>query len=338
MAFPWIMESNFEQGTNAEWTSESDTGSLLDFPHYHTLINDQYAPMPYRGAYCMRILAGDTNDHTVTSTSIVCADTATIWTRFYMYVANNFTASADDVFNIYELQQAGGTVESSLGMRITAATNALEIGVGDGTAPSSYVSYPGRGKWVLVELESSCQTNGTGKLTLYLNEVSAIALTSLTEAAAFGKGVLGTQDTLSTTTGGIYFDQFVVDDLRVYGIPIRYPMEMFITKTQHVFVGQGVVNVALMSGSSTDSVLQIFDTDQNNTNHTGRMKVELKGVAANTYVDSHFTPVNVQRGCYAVLSGTTPRAMIQVQKAQGYCSEGRIRQHAMAWTNTPGSW
>ena len=39
MAFPWIFHANFEQGTNAEWDSETDGASptQLDFPHYTEL-------------------------------------------------------------------------------------------------------------------------------------------------------------------------------------------------------------------------------------------------------------------------------------------------------------
>lgn len=338
MAFPYIFESNFEQGSNAEWDSETDTGSKLDFPHYSTLANVANAPMPYRGAYCMRILMGDTNDHTLIEGDLDIADAGTAYTRFYLFAASDVTATADDTFNIYELQQAGGTNEMVLGMRITAATNLLEIGIGDAVAPTSFVTFP-RNKWVCVELLATPSTGGSGVLTLFLDESQVATVTTLTQAAAIGRGVLGTQDTLSTTTGGLYFDQFIFDDGRLYGLPIRYPEELYITKTAHVFVGQGTIeNVSLLSGSSTDSVLSLYDTDQNNTLHTGRMKLELKGVVASDVVDPAGVPVNVQRGCYVVLTGTAPRAIIKIGHAQGYYSNGRIRQHGAAWVNTPGGW
>jgi hypothetical protein len=338
VAFPYIFEAVFEQGTNGEFDSETDTGSLLDFPHYSTLSNIVTAPVPYRGAYCMRIQCGDTNDHTLIEGDLDIADAGTAYTRFYLFAASNFTATADDTFNIFELQQAGGTNEMVLGMRVTAATNLLEIGIGDAVAPTSFVSFP-RNQWVCVELLATPSTGGAGVLTLFLDEVQVATLTSLTQAAAIGRGVLGTQDTLSTTTGALYFDQFVFDDARIYGLPIRYPEELYLTKTAHAFVGTGTVeNVTLLSGSSTDSVVQIFDTDQNNTNHTGRMKLELKGVVANDPVDPAGVPVSVQRGCYVVLTGTAPRAIVKIGAAQGYYSRGRIRQHGSKWKNTPGGW
>ena len=340
MAFPFIVEENFDAGTLGGFDSESDTGSLLDYPHYSTLSRQQTAPIPYRGAYCMRILPGDTNDHTVTEGAIDIADEATAYFRWYMFVSSDFTATADDLFNIFELQQAGGTREASVGMSITAATGALTIGIGDGAAPSDYVTFP-RNEWVCVELAAKISTTGAGTLTLFLNEASQIALTGLTNAAAVGTGVLGTQDTLATTGvgGGLYFDQFVMDDARIYSLPIRYPENLLMTKSGHAFVGTGTVeNVSLLSGAATDNVLQIFDTDQGNILHTGRMKLELKNVVAEDVVDPAGVPVQIQRGCYVVLTGTNPRAMISIGLAQGYYSNGRIRQHGVQWKNTPMGW
>jgi len=339
MAFPWILESNFEQGTSTEWTSSSgESAGVFDFPHYSVLSNQVTAPVPYRGAYCMRIVTASATDRTVTSTTIAIADQGTAFFRWYMWIGTEFTGTADDTLNIFELQQAGGTIEQSVSLRVTAATNLLEIGVGDGVVATSFVSFP-RGRWVNVELQAKVSTTGVGTMTLFLDEVSAIALTTLTQAAAVGQGVLGTQNTLATTTGGIYLDQFIMDDARIYGLPIRYPENVLLTKTGHVFVGTGVVeNASLLSGVATDNVLQIFDTDQNNTLHAGRMKLELKNVVNSDIVDPAGVPVQLQRGCYVVLSGTNPRAMITVGFAQGYYSQGRIKQHGVQWKNTPGGW
>ena len=338
MAFPYIFESNFEQGSNAEWDSEQDTGSLLDFPHYSALSQIQTAPVPYRGAYCMRVQCSDTNDHTVTEGDIDIADGATAYARFYLFASSDFTASADDTFQIVELQQAGGTPEMVVGLRVTAATNALDIGIGDGTAPTSFVTFP-RNRWVCVETLATVSTVGAGVLTLFLDELQVATLTSLTQAAAVGTAQFGTMNTLSTTTGTLYFDQFVFDDTRIFGLPIRYPEQLFMTKTGHAFVGAGQIeNASLLSGAGTDCVLQLFDTDVNNTNHTGRMKLELKNVTNNDIVDPAGVPVTFQRGCYVVLTGTTPRAMLCIGMAQGYFSQGRIKQHGVKRVQAPGNW
>lgn len=336
MAFPYTFEECFELGTIGDFDSEADTGSLLDILHYTQLLNLKDAPMPYRGAYCARINMGDTNDHTLTEGSMDIADGGTGYVRFYLYADANVTASADDVFSIFEWQQAGGTVEGTIGMQITAATNYLEIGIGDGTAPSSYVSFP-RKKWVCVEALYTCSTVGAGAFTLYLDGTAAIALTSLTNAAAIGQGVLGTQLTLSTTTGGLYFDQVVFDDARIGMIPIRYPQTVYLTKSGHVFVGAGeMLNISLLSGSASDNELIIYDTDAANSTNLSNRVAYVSNTAGGETVDLAGVPVTVQRGCFVALSGTNPRAIVTVGWAQGYWSAGRIKQHAAKRVAAPG--
>lgn len=333
MAFPYIFESNFEQGTNGEWDSETDTGSLLDFPHYASLAKDDAAPIPYRGAYCMRIdlSGGDTNDHTLTEGDIDIADAGTAYFRWYMWVSNNFTATADDVFSIFELQQAGGTVEQTVGMRITASSNLLEIGVGDGTAPSSYVPFQ-RGKWVCVELLSTISTGGSGAMTLYLDGTSVIALTSLTQAAAVGQGVLGTQLTLATTTGKIYFDCFAMDDARLFPLGDRYPVHVPITKSTHVFIGPGAVDGAALTSQTAGNTLILYDTD------TAESTIQGAEVGRMVYgaLSGLEGPLFFKRGCYAALSGTNASGIVYLTQSSEkhgvygpvYYSKGAIRRYA----------
>lgn len=328
MAFPWIFAENFESGTLGGFDSESDTGSRLDFPHYSDLAKIPGLPAPYRGAYCMRIEMGDTNAHTLTEGDLDIADAGTAWARFYLYAANNVTATADDTFNIFALTQAGGTVEASLGMRITAATNLLEIGIGDGTAPTSFVEFK-RGRWTCIEWKLLVSTGGVGTSTLFIDGSSRIALTSQTHAAAIGSGLLGTTGTLATTTGTLLFDQFIFDDAQVFPFVERFPQSMMLTKSGHVFVGPGRIdNVALMSGAGTDCVLQVFDTDTAYTSDAANMKGELKNVTNNDLVDPAGMPIDFSRGCYVALSGTTPRAQVLINYATGYGSDGAIRSLA----------
>jgi hypothetical protein len=75
VAFPFLLESNFESGSNAEWTSETDTVSQLDFPHYSELARYPWKTcVPFQGAYCARVvLSGGTADAFVSSTSTTIA-------------------------------------------------------------------------------------------------------------------------------------------------------------------------------------------------------------------------------------------------------------------------
>lgn len=329
MSFPYVFEANFQAGTNGEWDSESDTGSLLSVVHYSVLSNTPGMAMPYRGAFCMRIQMGDTNDHTLTEGDIDIADTATRWFRFYLFAHSSVTATADDVFNIFELQQTGGaTTECSMGMRITAATNLLEIGIGDGTAPSSYVEFP-RGRWGCVEWKVLISTAGAGTQDLYLdNSASLIALTTLTNAAAVGTGALGTQNTLSTTTGTLLFAEFAMDDTQLGAIVDRRRESIYLTKTGHAFVGPGKIDrLSLQAGAATDNTITIYDTDTGYTTDATNV-VYLGGntVASEAKdFDLHHC-VEVKRGAYVVLAGTNPRCVVGF-RAPMSMSDGVMRNY-----------
>lgn len=339
MAFPYIFHSNFQAGSNAEWDSETDTEGLLDFPHYSELARIPGMGMPYSGAYCMRIRPGDTADHTLTEGDIDIADGSTGFFRFALFASNDFTATADDTFNIFELQQGGGTVEGSLGMRVTAATNALDIGVGDGTAPTSFVGFP-RGRWVIVEWEVKISTSDAGTSILYLDGASKISLSSLDQAAAVGQGVLGTQNTLATTTGTLLFADFIMDDARIYPPNRRFPTTARVMKTGHVFVGPGCIEGAtILSATGT---MKVYDTDVANTNDAQAVKVDLD--TSGNYI-ANDSVINFERGCYVVLTGTNPYGEIKlVRNGSGgntgptaYFGDGAIRSYALRRTVRPNN-
>ena len=331
MAFPWVFESNFEQGNADEWGSESDTGGLLDFPHYTTLAAIPGMGLPFRGAYCMRIDCGDTNDHVLIEGDMNIADTGTAWVRFYLYIHKDFAATANDIFNIFEWQQAGGTAEAVISLQITAATNLVEIAIADGTEASSGFTELTKGTWHHIEaLFTVDVTPGTdGVLTLRLDDFQIQTVTGHNQAAAIGRGVLGTQNTASTTTGVLLFDQFIFDELQIFPFKRRYVENVLVTKDQHLFVGNGrIENITLMSGNGTNNVVTIYDTDTADTNDASNIVAELKNTAANEVVDPAGMPVSVTRGAYVVMTGTDPRALVQLGLAQGWGSEGAIRTYA----------
>lgn len=333
MAHPYIFIENFESGTKGDFDTETDTGSKLDYPHYTDLARVDTMPAPYRGAYCARwdLTTGDTNDHTLTEGDIDIADAGTAYFRWYMYVSNNFTATADDTFNFFELQQAGGTVEVSTGFRVTAATNVLEIGIGDGTAPSSFASFP-RGRWVCVELAATISTGGSGAVTLYLDGTSVVALTSQTHAAAIGQGVLGTQDTLATTTGIILVSEFVMDDGRLYPYKLRFPVSVPVVKSGHIFVGRGTIDGAVLQTLTSGDTLRLYDTDTANVTDELSFVTELSD-SVHTSVAG---PIYFERGCYATITAAARGEVYLTASSQtpgivgpmNHWSDGAIRTYA----------
>lgn len=334
MALPWIFQSNFEGGTNGEWDTETDTDGVLDFPHYSDLARLPWSQAaPFRGAFCARIkLNGGTNDATLTEGDIDIADGATASLRFYLQFGADFNATATDVMSLFEFQQAGGTVEATLGLRLTAVAGGLctiEIGVGDGTAPSDYAAqFLDRNRWYCIEVTMKCHTTDLGTLTLYIDGASMVALTTLDNAAAVGQGVLGAQLHLATTTGTILLDQFSFDDLRIGPIVDRFPEQVLLTKSGHVFVGAGeVANVSLLKTTATDQVLKLWDTDRALTGDESKISVTLfSGGSTVEIIDPAGMPVKVRRGCYIEMTGTAgARAMVNICSAPHY-SAANIRR------------
>jgi hypothetical protein len=132
-----------------------------------------------------------------------------------------------------------------------------------------------------------------------------------------------------TTAGNVLFDEIVADDAQVYPQDRRFPPQMIMTKDGHAFVGPGMIeNVTLLSGSGTDCVLQVFDTDVGNTNDQTDVVVELKNTAANETVDPAAMPAKIIRGAYIKLSGTTPRALVKIKPTR-WGGDGAIRTYGM---------
>ncbi len=330
MAFPWTFEESFDDGTKGDFGTESDTGSLLDFPHYTTLAAIPGMEVPFRGAYCMRIICGDANDHTLLEEDLNIAAAGTESVRFYMFIDKNFAATSDDIFNIFEWQSTSNVVEAVISLQITAATDVVEITIADGTEGSTNFNEITKGVWHCIEATVLAATDSTGTLDLFVDGgIYQAQQASVDFSLAITHGLLGTQNTLSTTTGTILFDQFVFDDGRIFPFQRRFVENVLVTKDQHLFVGNGMIeNVTLMSRAGTDSVITIYDTDDANTNDASNIVAELKNTANNEVVDPAGMPVRVTRGAYIVMTGADTRALVKIGAAQGWGSAGAIRNYA----------
>lgn len=325
MGFPFIFESNFEAGTNAEWDAETDSGSQLDFPHVSELARFPYSSLaPFRGGYCARWRLGAvTTAAYLTEGDIDIADGASAYFRWYLYLAPDFAFTADDVISLLKLRQTGGgTVEYTVGLSLTAATGAIVLGGSDGTAAAAFGAQQLQlGRWHCIEVLATVSTSDAGVITTWLDGVQQTTASSLDQAAAVAEGDLGIADKLATTTGTVLMDAFVMDDARLYPIADRYPESLYVTKSVQAFIGPGVIdNVSLMSGNGTDCVVRVFDTAFGDTLDAGKIVIELKNTAANELVDPAGTPVAVTRGAFVQVSGTTPRALVKIQHATGYGS------------------
>lgn len=332
MAFPYIFESNFESGVTTEWDSETtDTLNRLNIRHYSFLAREDVTKVgaiaPYKGAFCMEIICGgETDAHQLLEGDLDAADTVTVWARFYLFIGNDFTATADDIFNIFEFRSAAA-VERAVSLQITAATGAINVGVGKVAGTVFSTTALERGRWHCIEAKEVVQTGGTGTGDVFLNGSLVASITTLTDIANT-TGSLGTINVLSTTSGHLYFDCFIFDDTQIGPFQDRYPEVQHVTKSMHVCLGQSeLLNITLLPGAGTNNILRVFDTDRADTLDEANAVADLYNLTASEPpIDLADVPLCVKRGAFVQLSGTNPRAKIHIGRSQGYTGHGRVRQ------------
>lgn len=329
MAFPWIFAANFEVGALVDstygWDSETDTGSQLDICHYTELARYPWPTCaPFSGAYVARVvLTGGTSDAFVKEADIDIADAGTSYFKFELWFAPNFTATSNDTFAIFELQGAASAVTVSMGGRVVASTNVINLGIGgaaSAAAPSTFAAQDiQRGVWYTVELKVVIQTGGTGTVDMYLTKdgekpaTAAHASVATITNIVVTDGVLGIQDQLATTTGVFLLDNFVQDDGRIYP-KTRYrnePVLAGVTESGHVFVGPGwIAGAAILGGTSPTMIL--YDTDRADV--TAAQSYEVSLATTSTNQSSLGVPIYFQRGCYVVLGGTAPIGQVLLSR------------------------
>ena len=162
---------------------------------------------------------------------------------------------------------------------------------------------------------------------MYLDGKATGAALATLDQGAITHGVLGTKNTLATTTGGyLLFDEFAFDDSRM-SVSHRFAEHRIIAASSFLFVGAGTIgNVKLLDTGGGDVVLELYDVDEYSTSSEPRWYGQT--ITANVDVDAADVPIEFTRGCLAVLSGTLPAAQFQVSRAAGWGSDGAVRTHA----------
>lgn len=321
MAFPYIFAENFERGTRGNFDSESDASSQLDFAHYTTLARYPWRCTPYNGAYAMRLqLTGGTADAILVEADTNIADAGTSWFRFPVWFSPTFTGTANDTFAFLELTGAGSAVTVSIGARIVAATNVINIGAGgaaSGAAPSTFMSGEiQRGVWYTAEAKVVIQTGGTGTIDLYITKdgdpqqvVAQVSITGITNIAVTDSNY-GIQDHLATTTGVILLGELIQDDAQI-GVQPRYANDRIMTQSGHAFVGPGWISGAALLSDEASSAMELFDTDRADVT-TDSQPVVYFDLDNQTSIGGD---VFFQKGCYVRLSGTTPLGQVMLARA-----------------------
>lgn len=306
MAFPYLSENTFGDGSRGSFDAESDSASRLDFPHFSELARFTNNPMPYMGAYCMRVnLATSTTNAYVQETgSWDLSAAGSIFFRLFFWVSKDLTMANNDEFGILQLWSGASTVEGGAYINYTTA-NGLRLGIGE-TAATSFLPLT-TGGWNCLELKFVIDSGGNdGTIDGWLNGSAFTQVTGLTQAV-ITSGVVGvlSQDA-GTTAGVVCFDDIIADDARLGVVAERFSTQKVITQNGHVFVGPGSLDSAALLSTTAGNILQLYDTDTAYTTDAQAFVCEL-AIGSNVAVDG---PITFKRGCYAVLTGTNPRGQV----------------------------
>jgi hypothetical protein len=354
-----VFQDNFERGVDGladagRFDSEQDTATpaQLDFPHYTELARVPGMPMPFTGAYCMRVvLAGQTEAATVTEADINMANGETHWFKFEMWVDPDFATNttADDTFVIFETQGAGNVVSFAFGMKYVNSTGLLDFAIGELTPTSATTGgQVPLGQWFTVELSLLTDTDSAdGAVNLYVTPYGAEPSSTATATVgsiqniAATHGVLGVQDHLATTQGTILFNGIMMDSAsRIWPTKDRFSEVIRMTQSGHVVLGPGTVESILsIQGSGGDNVVEFFDTDVQNINPSER-KTVCSSATAYDNVEGLNTPFEFTRGLFYhdsdgtnvdgtyALGTSQAETFITISRAPNWFSDGNIRRFA----------
>jgi len=337
MAFPPVFQENYEDGSRGNWDAETDSQSILSFPHYSTLARQEPHAIPFRGNYACQVdLAGHTGTTAATlqHNALDMSVNTTRHFRWYMYVSNLVIAASDrlQIFSI----RATNTEHVVVEILNSAGSILLRAGQNStgGTLRSTSLT---QNTWLCVELSLLYDGDGSGDGTIDFFVQGAqvgAQLTALTQAAStrfnLGTFVGATGVNTGITSGIILFDEFMIDDERVYPFYERFPQRMVLTESGHVAAGPGRISeITLLSGGAADNTLRVFDSDAAViTDPTNLIVPELRNMNANETVPWDIKPDSgyFNRGVYVDLTGTDPRAMVTL--ADGLITEGAKKSYA----------
>lgn len=328
---------NFELGTLGAFDAETDTGALLDFPHYTELA--RFGMTPYRGAYCMRLrLAGATDAYVQENSAYDLAAAAVHFTGGYFYLGKNFTMADTDKFAMFNLEDvADTTVIAACGLDRSGTDIRLWFANTNSSTAQTVVlgsTTTALGKWYHVELRLDIDAGGgnDGTIDGYLN---GVAFGSQITALNQGAGVDAKWGAITVdagTSGTLLIDQIQLSIAVASGGTQIYPyLQRYTTQNRwggkfaqdHALIGPWEVSAAI-TASGTDGVLTLYDTDRvpNGLEPLG----VVRNVSANEFTPGHDV-FKGNNGLYYTITGTNAQAFFSITRAINM-SDGALINYA----------
>lgn len=329
MAFPFIASSGLEGGTLTNCISTTAvSGSLITCPHYSDLA--RYGMAPYRGAYCLRVqLAGGTTSQFIRETAAFDDWTANVvrFVRFYFYLGLDLVMADTNKFTLFDAESTEDTT-AEIACGIIRSGDAINFWVSEtaATAAQTYAlgtTTSALGKWFCAEIRGDLDNAGAddGTIDAWINDSPVGAQITTLDQGVIVDGRFGVMGPDAGTSGTVLIDDIMYDDTQVYRNKERFRSTNahIVFAADHPIIGPG--KFALMvTGTSTDAVANVYDTDGVPTNLSG--VTLLRNLTANEGVPGHDI-FEVQHGAYVTLSGTGVQAYASISK-QSCASQGAL--------------
>jgi hypothetical protein len=340
MAFPFLFEENFDAGTLGNFNSETDTSSILDYPHYAELA--RFGQAPWQGAHAMRGRMVDDAVGYVTETDgfdTAGAGTIHIWGT--VLIGADVQIAASGVIVLFALDSAGPVAEASLVLKNDAGQYQLAFGETGATRVFNIT----RSNKIWYEFEMSCLIDNAGAndgtLQGYIDGAPVGAVIGTLDQGAITQARFGiVSGTAAGDKGTILFGGIIADDARIYPRrQKRFSMDKWVTRDINAFVGQGELDGVSLTATDTNGVLNIYDTDIYEATGVGFSRIPLiytRNVTANDQSPGMTTPVRFEKGCYVQLAaGANPQAFLSLKDGcpagvmmsdENYVQAGRARR------------
>lgn len=325
MAFPYKFESNFEVGSDSEWTAT--VGTQVSVESYKELARQRNWGVPYQGAFALQAVFGVDTDSYVRTTGLTITSGDVDDTRFMLYIGKDVEATVTTEVAIFQHLPAIAAV----GLRIEAGGD-IKFGIRSTSAAltTSPITLE-RGVYYTIELETDSTTTNT--CTARIDELGIVVTTANASATASTTegwlGVIGIgAGSLANVSGTVTLDKIAHDTNRIYGDAHRFASRQVLTKSGHAFVGPGrITDLTLVSGLGTDCVLDIYDTDSATIVPDTFVMRLTNNVSGESVMYNGQQPIVLHKGAYVVISGTDPRAVVSAT-APAYSNEAALRSFA----------
>lgn len=336
MAFPWVNQETFDDGTRGNFDSETDADSILDFPHYKALAAQGLSP--WQGAHALRVRLSGTSTGFIQEDADfdLALDAAAFSVWFPVLIAADFTLSDGNAVILFAMQSAGPVNEIVVG--VDRSGDNYRLFAGETGATRTLVIQRSNSRWYQVELTINLDAGAAndGTIDFYVDGGAVGAQITALDQAAIAQARLGVvSGTAAGNSGTVLIGGIIADDLRVYPRE-RWPVDTFwVTRDINAFVGPCTIDQVVLTGTGTNAVLSIYDTDIYTATGISFSKepvVYIRNVTANDQSPGLNTPVQLKKGAYVALTGTDPQAWVSIKPPSGavfshghYVSRGQAR-------------